>query len=256
MPTLQEVTAAHSQRLSALHQRRDHGLREALVTRDSELRALAAAAPAYARFDKAAISALEDRTAIEYKAAAARETALARAVDERAGTLAHAHMTRKAADLAALDTRMQAEAAAETKYRDAIAALAATLPLETRQRTTRDAERLRRHEMDAARTEYASAITASQGAYRESIDGALIEERKGERQAAHAYQAARRVAAASEAAAVATADRQLLLSLAAIPAAEEALQRYRDTVSRLRTEADQEERALFERFRHELSLIT
>jgi hypothetical protein len=236
MPTLQEVTAAHSRRLSEMHRRRDAALGEAALVRDSELRALASAAAAYARFDKAVAAAVDDRTETEYKAAAARDTALARAAE-------------------ALERRSRAEAAAEKKYRESIASLGATGAADARQKIARDAEALRQKTLDEAREAYAVAMTAAQASYRAAIDDALVDERKAEGGAEQAFAAARRVALASDAAALANAERNLFNALQTIPDARAALDRYRSAVARIRDEAARDEQQLFARFRHELSLI-
>ena len=51
MPTLQELTLAHSKRLSEVYRTRDVRLAEAQTSRDLQLRALAAAARAYQKYD-------------------------------------------------------------------------------------------------------------------------------------------------------------------------------------------------------------
>jgi hypothetical protein len=255
MPTLQEVTAAHSQRLSALHRRRDQALADAQLARDSELRALPAAVPVYARYDKSLAAALEDRTATEHKAGAARQSALARAVDERAAALAEAHATRRAADLEALNRKARATAAAEEAFREAMVALGSTTALDVRQKLARDADKVRQRELAEARDAYAAAIDGAQHAYRAATNSALTAERAAERVAEQAHHAARRVAAASDAAAAVTAERELFRALQAIPEARDAVDRYRDAVTRIRAQAGDDEQALFQRFRQELSLV-
>jgi hypothetical protein len=256
MPTLQEVTATHSQRLSALHQRRDQALREAQLARDAELRGLDAAAAVYARFDKAVAAALGDRTASEHKAAATRQTALARAASDRAESLSDAHARRRTADLEALERKTRAEAAAEKKFQDAMATLGPATSLEARQKVARDAEHVRQREVDDARDAYAAAINTAQNVYRTSMEGALIDERQDERAAEHVYQAAHRSAAAVHDAAFVTAERELFQSLQRIPEAAAAMERYQRAVTRIREDAAREEQALFTRFREELSLVS
>jgi hypothetical protein len=250
--TLEAVTTAHSRRLSALHQRRDAELRDALVIRDSELRALPETASLYAKYDKAVAEALDERLETEHKAAAARESAFAKSSDARGQSLIDAQTSRRTEDLEAMNRRLQAEAAAEKRFREALSGLSSTTALELRQKTTREAERARQREIEDARESYAAAIASAQATYRRSTDTALLDERTSERAAEHAFAAARRVAAASEAAATSAARRALLEGLEQVAAARDAIRRYHVEVERVRTEALRDEQTLFAQFRDDL----
>lgn len=256
MPTLQDVTAAHSRRISELQRRRDAALRDALVARDTELRALPAAAALYQRADKAAAAALEDRLETERKAADARDTALARLVDARSGRLSAAQSQRRAADGEAFEEKLRADAAAEEKFRDAIAALGATTPLAVRQKASQQADEARRHDLEKARDEYAAALTTGQNTYRQAIDESLLDEWAAARRAEQAYAAALRVADSSYRAALASAERDLARGLRDLPDGREALQRYQQAASRIKADAAAEEEALFRLFREELRNAT
>jgi hypothetical protein len=252
MQTLQDITAAHSRRVSALHQRRDAALRDAIAVRDAVLRSVPAASALYTRFDKAVAEASDNRLTTEQKALTARDTALARAAAERDGSLQSAHTTRRNTDLDVFERRVQKEALAEREYRHTLSSLTATTPLEARQKAGREAERVRQRDLDDARAEYGVAIAATQGAYRKATDRALMDERSAERTAEQGYYAARRVAADAEAAAVAAAERELWRGLQGIAAARDVLDEYRATINRVRNDAARDEKALFEQFREEL----
>ena len=64
MPTLQEITLAHSQRLSELYRNRDIRLAEAQSLRDLQLRSLPAAARTYQKYDDEVAVARTELTAI------------------------------------------------------------------------------------------------------------------------------------------------------------------------------------------------
>ena len=252
MPTLQEITAAHSRRLSELHQRRDAALQDAAVVRDSELRNLPAAHGLYTRFDKILMTAADDRSATEHKAAAARATALARTVDARGELLNQASARRRVADLEALERKMQSETAAEKVYREEMSALTTTTALDVRQKTARHAEQVRQRELANARDAYAATMASAHHTYRLATDAALLGERAAERAAEQSYAAACRMAAAAEAAAISAAQRELLKGLQALDDAREAMDRYRATVNRIRSDAAAEEHTLFTQFREDL----
>ena len=150
MPTLQDVTLEHSRRLSEIHKARELEGADAVLRRDVHLRSLASAAKAYAHFDEEVASARDKRTATEQKAAAARVAVLDEAIARRGEGLDDADTRRRAADLAAMQTRVNAEGAAERNYRDVMSAAGPTLPLAERQRMAREAERAKRVELEAA----------------------------------------------------------------------------------------------------------
>ncbi|MDO8677963.1 MAG: hypothetical protein Q7R30_05285 [Acidobacteriota bacterium] len=91
MPTLQDVTLAHSRRLSNIYKARAVQAADAVLSRDLQLRALKSTTKAYAQFDEDTASAREKRAATEQKAAAGRAAALDRAIESRGEGLAGRH---------------------------------------------------------------------------------------------------------------------------------------------------------------------
>lgn len=255
MPTLQDVTLAHSRRLSDIHKARDADAADAAVRRDVQLRSLASAAKAHAQFDDDMASARDKRTATEQKAAAARLSVLDRAIATRRDGLDGADGARRAADLAAMDTRLRAEAAAERAYRDAMSAAGPTLPLAERQRLTRDAERTKRAELEAGRHAYADAIVASQSEYRSAVDTAVIDERRVAQEADRAYADAVRLADVALRAAAAAAERALNTSLSGLEEAREVVAACRQELAALTESIRRLESEEFDRFRREIEMV-
>jgi hypothetical protein len=253
--TLQEVTLAHSQRISALHQRRDAGLRDALLTRDAHLRQLPAAQEHYAQLDLALAKALNDKQETESKAAVARANSLETSGNTRSEALAAALGKRKATDLEVLARRRTAEAAAEQDFRDRISAISPTATLELRQRTMQEADRERRQALEAAKAEHEEGIAKSLATHRDEVDRALAAERRSEQTADQSHAAALRVAAASYNSAIAAAERTHLTRLGQIPEARAQLTAFEQAVARIRRDAVDEEEGLFVRFREELTLV-
>jgi hypothetical protein len=253
--TLQEVTLAHSRRISELHQRRDGDLRDALLTRDAHLRQLPAAQEHYAQLDLALAKALNDKQETESKAAVARANALEAFGNTRSQALAAALGKRKATDLDTLERRRSAEAAAEKAFRDRISAISPTAPLELRQKTMQEADRERRQALEAARVEHEKGIAKSLATHRKEVDAALAAERSSELMADQSHAAAVKVAAASYNAAIAAAERTHLTRLGQIPEARAQLTAFEQAVARIRRDAADEEERLFERFREELKLV-
>jgi hypothetical protein len=253
--TLQEVTLAHSRRMSELHQRRDGDLRDALLTRDAHLRQLPAAQELYAQLDLALAKALNDKQETESKAAVARANALEAAGNTRSEALAAALGRRKSTDLETLERRRTAEAAAEKAFRDRISAISPTATLELRQRTMQEADRERRQALEAARVEHEKGIAKSLATHRKEVDSALGAERSSEQTAEQSHAAALRVAAASYNAAIASAERTHLTRLAQIPEARAQLTAFEQAVVRIRRDTAAGEERLFERFREELRRV-
>lgn len=253
--TLQEVTEAHSRRLSNLHQRRDADLREASLLRDAELRALPAAGRLYERLDADTARALDARTRADLKAAANLESALDRAVSDRSRTLADLQAERKAANLRLLDEKQAREAAAEAAYRAALSGLDSTTPLPLRQKAIADADRQRQNALEKAAAAYASEVARAQDEYRAGVTGALAGEREAERKAELASEAAMRVARSAYDAAVLSAERALVAGLEAIAEAAGVMQAYETRAAGIRSDAAKEEERLFERFREELKAV-
>lgn len=253
--TLQEVTEAHSQRISSLHKRRDADLRDSAVLRDAELRALPAANRLFERLDEAVSRAIDDRIEAEQRASAVLATALERTVDERSQALARTQSERKATSLRLLEEKRAGEAAAESAYRETLSGLDSTSPLAVRQKTAQDADRRRREALEKAAEAYASSIARAQADYRAAVDDALAEERLAEQRAEQTYEAAIRLAAASHNSASAASERELLTGLRRIPEAARVLESFDTRAAQIRSEAADQESRLFERFRDELRSI-
>src|SRR5687767_4922816 len=122
MPTLNEITEGHSKRLSRITQLRDGRLRDAIETRDRHLRALPAAAKAYAAFDDAIADARGRQLATDARADAARAAAHQEFGTILAAALANAQRVRREADAASLEKRRKAEEDAEHEFILALAA--------------------------------------------------------------------------------------------------------------------------------------
>lgn len=253
MPTLQDVTLAHSRRLSQIHKARELESADAVLRRDVHLRLLASAAKAYDRFDDDVASARDKRTATEQKAAAARVAVLDGAIAERAEGLDQADAARRAADVAAMEARLNAEGNAERKYRDVMSAAGPTSPLADRQKMAREAERDRRDEREAAQAAYAAALAAGQSGYRSRVDKAVLDERRAAAEADRAYADAVRFADVALNTAVSTAERVLNNSLSALADAAELVAACRDELAAITETARHAETDEFERFRRELA---
>ena len=255
MPTLQEVTLEHSRRLSEIHKARELEGADAVLRRDVHLRSLASAAKAYAQFDDDVASAREKRTATEQKAAAARVAVLDGAIEHRGAGLDDADAARRAADLAAMETRLRAEGAAERKHRDVMSAAGPTLPLAERQRMARDAERTKRVELEAAQRGYADALAAGQSGYRSGVDTAVLDERRVAREADRAYADAVRFADVALRTAVAAAERVLNNNLSALPDARDVVAACRNELAAITESSRRAESDEFDRFRRELDRV-
>lgn len=254
MPTLQELTLAHSQRLSEIYRTRDVRLAEAQASRDLQLRALPAAARAYQKYDDELAVAREKQLATEAKAEAARTSMLMIAVDRRADALEDAQMARRSADVDAVKQKRHLEDAAEAKY---LAALSSSrdIPDAQRSKALQDADRTRRLELDHAKRSHDEALTASQQRYRAAVDEAVIGERRGGRDGERAYLDALRFGEAAVRAAKASADQALLLALSRIEEARAILRSWRAQLSVVANETAEAEKQEFSRFRSELQKI-
>lgn len=255
MPTLQDVTLEHSRRLSQIHKARELEGADAVLRRDVHLRSLASAAKAYARFDDDVASARDKRTATEQKAAAARVAVLDGAIAQRGEGLDEADAARRAADLAAMESRHNAEGDAERKHRDVMSAAGPTLPLAERQRMAREAERAKREELEAAQKAYTVALAAGQSGYRSGVDKAVLDERRVAGEADRAYADAVRLADAALRTAVAAAQRALDNSLSALADAREIVAACRDELAAITESCRNAETEEFERFRQELNRV-
>ncbi len=255
MPTLQDVTLAHSRRLSQIHKARELEAADAVLRRDVHLRSLASAAKAYGTFDEDVASARDKRTATEQKAAAARVAVLDSAIAQRAEGLDQADAARRAADVAAMSARLNAEGDAERQYRDVMSAAGPRSPLAERQKMAREAERARREEREAAQTAYAAALAAGQSGYRSGVDKAVLAERRVAGEADRAYADAVRLADVALKTAVAAAERVLNNSLSVLADARELVAACNDELAAITESARGAETEEFERFRRELATV-
>ena len=252
MPTLQELTLAHSQRLSEVYRTRDVRLAEAQTSRDLHLRAIPAAARAYQKYDDELASAREKQLATDAKAEAARTAALMTAVDRRADRLEDAQLARRAADGDAVTARRRAEAAAEAQYLAALASARETREPQ-RARVLQDAERARREALDQARRHHDQSLLTAQQAYRTAVDDAVIDERREGRDGERAYLDAIRFSDSAARAARMAADHNLQATLAGFDAAREILRAWRAHVAAIKAEAAKAEQEEFARFRDALT---
>jgi hypothetical protein len=252
MPTLQEITLAHSHRLSEIYRTRDVRLAEAQALRDVQLRDIPAAAKAYQKYDDELTVAREKQLATETRAEAARNSALLTAVDRRTDLFEDAQMARRSADVEAVAIKRRGEDAANRKYEAAIADLR---DARDRQKAAQDAERARRLEIDQARRAHDEALAASQQKYRAAIDAALQDERRVSRDGERAYLDAVTLGATAARGARAFADQSLADALKAIPEAVEVMRQWRASLAAVAAETKEAEREAFSRFRRELESI-
>jgi hypothetical protein len=254
MPTLQELTLAHSKRLSEVYRTRDVRLAEAQTSRDLQLRALPAAARAYQKYDDELAVAREKQLATEAKAEAARRSSLMTEVDRRADALEDAQAARRSADVEAVKQKRRLEDAAEAKY---LAALSSSrhLPDAQRSKALQDADRARRLELDHAKQTHDEGLTSSQERYRAAVDEAVIGERRGGRDSERAYLETLRFGEAAAWAAKTAADETLLTALSDIEEARAILRSWRAQLSVITNETAEAEKEEFSRFRNELQKI-
>ena len=256
MATLQDVTLAHSRRLSEIHRTRDAELGAATLQRDLSLRGLPSAAAIFRRFDDAVADARAGRAATEQRAAAARDAVLRRAIAERTGGLDAAEGARRAADLAALAAKQQADAAAEERHRRALSALTPAMPLDARLGRVRDADEARAAELEKAERAFRAAISASQDAHQASVDLAIARERDLSGDADRSLVDALRLADVALSTSIAAAQRDLDQGLAALGEAREALQAHQQRAASISATAREREEREFAQFRHELAQAT
>jgi hypothetical protein len=254
MPTLQEITLAHSLRLSEIYRTRDVRLAQAQSLRDIQLRAAAGAAKAYDKYDDELSVAREKQIATEAKAEAARSSALLGAIDQRGEGFEDAQTARRAADSEAVAAKRRAEDAATRRYEAAIATLR-DLPPGGRDQAAQHAERARRTELEAARRNHDEALAASQKNYRQLVDDALLSERRDSRDAERAYLEALRLGEAAMRGAKRFADQNLAATLAKVPEAAAVLRSWRAELATIASEIAQAEKEAFSLFRRELASL-
>lgn len=254
MPTLQDVTLAHSRRLSEIAQARDIRIAEAQALRDLQLRDVATASKAFQKYDDELSVAREKQIATETKAEAARSAALIIAVDRRTDRFEDAQMARRSADITAVQAKRRGEDLANRKYEAALSDLR-EVPDRDRQKAAQSAERARREELDAARRGHDDALTAAQQGYRKAIDQALVTERQDSRDAERAYLEAVRLGEAATRAARVSADQALAKALEALPDAKDIMRAWRATLASIAADTKAAESDAFSRFRRELESL-
>ena len=254
MPTLQDVTLAHSQRLSEIYRTRDIRSAEVQSLRDVQLRDVAAAARLYAKYDDELSVAREKQLATEAKAEAARTAALLTAVDRRSERFEDAQMARRSADTNAVQARHRAEDLANRRYEAAVADLS-DVAAKDRDQVAQQAERDRREALDAARRAHDEGLSSAQQQYRKGIDDALASERQDSREAERAYLDAIRLGEAAARGAKSFADQALAQDLETLPEAREILRSWRAALTTIASETKEAEKAAFSRFRRELESL-
>jgi hypothetical protein len=254
MPTLQQLTLAHSQRLSEVYRTRDVLIADAQASRDLQLRALPAAAKAYQKYEDELAGAREKQLATDAKAEVARSASLMTAVDRRADRLEDAQMERRSADVEAVTSKRRSEDAAEAKY---LAALTNARDLNDAQRgkAFQDAERTRRVELETARRTHDQALVASQQHYRTAVDEAVVAERREGRDGERGYFDAMRFGEAAARAARTAADENLRATLEGLDGSREILRAWRSQVAAINAETAKAEEEEFSRFRRELESV-
>lgn len=254
MPTLQELTLAHSQRLSELYRTRDVRLAEAQSLRDVQLRGLPAAARIYQKYDDELSVAREKQLATEAKSEAARSAALLSAVDRRTDRFEDAQMARRAADVEAVASKRRGEDVANRRYEAALADLL-EVPAKDRAKAAQDAERARIEGLADARRSHDEALAAAQQKYRAAVDEALLAERRDTRDGERGYLDAITLGAAAARGAKSSADQALAEGLAKLPEAGAVLRSWRAELSAIAAETKQAETEAFSRFRRDLESL-
>jgi hypothetical protein len=247
MPTLNEVLAAHSQRISRISQSRDARLRDAADARDRGLRAIPAAAKAYETFDSGVAEARSKQLATDTKAEAARASALNEASDELQEALTDAHRARRDADLAAFAKKRAADDAAEQEFILAIGAGPS--------KPSSEAQRIRAEKLDKAKKAFDAAMAANQEQFRAARDAALVAESRASREADRAFAAVSRVSESSAAAARGVAERALVKALSAIPACAAEFAAWKTQSAVIAGDFRREEAAAFAQFHKEVQAL-
>jgi hypothetical protein len=247
MPTLAQITEAHSKRITLLAARRDALLREATEARDRALSAVPACQKLYDDFERAAGDARDKQHTTELKAEEARRAALEKNSLRLAEALADAHVARRDADVAAFDQRRQAEADAEHEFLLALAAEPSKPSI--------DAQKSRMEKLERARKQLEQARAAAQELYRQARDAALIAESRGSRDADRAFAAASKVGEQSANTARVAAQQVLARALAAIPEAAAEVEAWRKRTAAILADYERAESEEFERFHDEVQAL-
>ena len=254
MPTLQEITLAHSQRLSELYRTRDVRLAEAQSLRDVQLRELAAASRAYQKYDDELSVAREKQLATDAKAEAGRSAALLIAVDRRSDRLEDAQMARRSADADAVASKRRGEDTANRKYEAAVADLR-EVAAKDRAKAAHDAERGRIVDLEQVRRTHDEALAGAQQRYRSGVDEALIEERRDARDGERAYLDAITHGVTAARGAKTCADQSLAEALAKLPEAAAVWRSWRAGLTTIASETKRAEQEAFSRFRRDLESL-
>jgi flotillin len=255
MPTVEEVTLAHSRRLSEIHRRRDRDMAGANGRRDRDLAAVPAAKPALDRHRDALRAATATHDSAVSTATARREGEIARARSDRSAAIEAAEHARRSADLASADARLAAERAAEEAFRQAISRISSTLPLAERRRLQDEADRVRREALDKARRDHDTRLTAADAQRSAAVEQAMRAAGGAERIADVTHDNALRMAETARRQASQAAATRLVDELAEIPDARAVLDAFRETANGILARARAEERAEFERLRRELDEV-
>jgi hypothetical protein len=253
MPTVQEVTLAHSRRLSEIHQRRDRDMAEANSRRDRDLAAVPTAKPALDRHREAVRAATATHDAQTAAATVRRDGEIARARSERSSAIEAAEHARRAADLASAETRLAAERAAEEAFQKAVSRITATTPLAERRRIQDEAERVRREALDKARRDHDARLATADAQRIIAVNQAVRSSDSIERTADLTHENAVRAADSGRRLASQAAADRLVGELQEIPDAKRILDAFRDVASGILSRARADERAEFERLRRELA---
>jgi hypothetical protein len=254
MPTLQEVTLAHSRRLSDIARTREIRIAQAHAARDTSLRDLPATVKAYQKYDDELAAARSKHVVADAKAEAARHLALLSAIENRAERLDDAHAARRAADTSAMESRRKNDFAADRKY-DSVMAGLREMPSADRNKIAQEAARARRTERESARVAHDDALEEAQLHYRGAVDRAMLAEYRESREGERAYLEALGLSEATAAGARTAADQDLADALSQIPEALEVLRSWRQQLATIVAESKSAEAEAFERFRLELESV-
>jgi hypothetical protein len=255
MPTLQDLTLAHSRRLSEVYRVRDEKLADAHADRDARLHGLPGAAKHLQKYRDELADARGKQLSSDARAGAMRASSLGDAGVHRSDLLEDAHATRQATDLGALESRHHADEEHDRKHREALEN-ARSLPDSQRSRALQEADRDRRVGMEAAKREHDHALTGGQKQFRASVEEAIKGELRSGRDTDRAYYDALRLAEAAVRAAIASAEQNLQAALMGLEGAPEILREWRLQVAAINIEAARAEQEEFSRFRRELDATT
>lgn len=244
MTTLQDITLAHSRRISQIHQDRDRRLAEATLVRDAQLRGIPAAARAQREFDDSVSAARARQHTADAKAEDARNAAILGALETRARTIEEVSAARRDADLDALAARRKAEEDAEREFLLALAG-APSQPSE-------QAQRARAEKFERARRQFEAAQAAAEDEFRLARDVAEREESNAGRAADQKRAAANAANATAARREIAAAEQAFHDALDALTDAAPVIAAWRSRTGAIRDAARRAEDEEFERFQESL----